>query len=117
MSDWLICYPSTQILFERALPKISKTKMASERAFGVDFALLLVLEFQENVGGFLLCPPFQNGRRMLGDKAQTFRSFTGKEPFPSLLLVAVCRVEKCSATGTKNKLLPHVCNVYRTGSV
>ena len=35
---------------------------------------------------------------MLGDKAQTFRrftvlAFTGKEPFPSLLLVVVCRVE------------------------
>ena len=66
---------------------------------------------------FLLCPPFQNGRKMLGDKAQTFRRLlfsliiTGKEPFPSSLLVAVCRVEKCSATGTKNKFLPHVCNV------
>ena len=32
LSDWLICYPSTQTLFERALPKILKTKMASERA-------------------------------------------------------------------------------------
>ena len=39
----------------------------------LDFALFLALVFQENVGGFLLCPPFQNGRKMLGDKAQTFR--------------------------------------------
>ena len=49
---------------------------------------------------------------MLGDKAQTFRrlpfslllQFTGKQLFSSLLLlllVAVCMVEKCSATGIK----------------
>ena len=50
-----------------------------------DFALLLVIEFQENVGGFLLCPPSQNGRKMLGDKAQTFRRL----PF-SLLLASNC---------------------------
>ena len=51
-------------------------------------------------------PPFQNGRKLLGDKAQAFRRlpfspFTGKERFPSLLLVAVYRVEKCSAAGAK----------------
>ena len=59
--------------------------MASERAIHVDFALLLVLEFQENVGGFLLCPPFQNGWKMLGDKSETFRRL----PF-SLLLASNC---------------------------
>ena len=32
LSDWLICFPSTQTLFEHALLKILKTKMASERA-------------------------------------------------------------------------------------
>ena len=49
LSDWLICFPGTQTLFEHALPKILKTKMASERAISChDF----VLEFQENVGGF-----------------------------------------------------------------
>ena len=37
--------------------------------------------------------------------------FYCKELFPSLLLVAVSRVEKCSATGAKNKFLLHVCNV------
>ena len=79
LSDWLICYLSTQTLFERALPKISKTK------FHVDFALLLAEEFQENFGGFSLCPPFQNGRRLLGDKALTFRRL----PF-SLLLARNC---------------------------
>ena len=30
LSDWLICYPSTQTLFECALLKIWKTKMATE---------------------------------------------------------------------------------------
>ena len=34
----LICYPSTQTLFEHALPKILKTEMASER---VNFMLTL----------------------------------------------------------------------------
>ena len=34
---------------------------------------------------FLLCPPFQNGRKMLGDKAQMFRRL----PF-SLLLANNC---------------------------
>ena len=83
MSDWLICYPSTQTLFERALPKISKTKMASEGA--IHFALLLAEGLQENVGGFSLCPPFQNGRKLLGDKVQAFRRL----PF-SLLLAWNC---------------------------
>ena len=32
LSDWLICHPSTQTLFERALLNFLKTKMASERA-------------------------------------------------------------------------------------
>ena len=53
--------------------KSQKQRWRPKERFRVDFALLLVLEFQENVGGFLLCPPFQNGRKMLGDKAQTFR--------------------------------------------
>ena len=53
--------------------KSHKQRWRPKERFRVDFALLLVLEFQENVGGFLLCPPFQNGRKMLGDKAQTFR--------------------------------------------
>ena len=59
--------------------------MASEERFHVDFALLLAEGFQENVGGFLLCPPFQNGRKLLGDKAQAF----GRLPF-SLLLARNC---------------------------
>ena len=50
---------------------------------------LLVLEFQENVGGFLLCPPFQNGRKMLGDKVRTFRRF------PFLLLLASNCFPRC----------------------
>ena len=37
--------------------------------------------------------------------------FYCKELFPSLLLVAVSMVEKCSVTGAKNKFLLHVCNV------
>ena len=32
LSDWLICFPSTQTLLEHALLKTLKTKMASERA-------------------------------------------------------------------------------------
>ena len=54
LSDWLICYPSTQTLFERALPKILKTKMASERAKSFRkmlevFLLSSFSEWQENV--------------------------------------------------------------------
>ena len=86
--------------------KSQKQRWRPKERFHVDFALLLAEEFQENVAGFLLFPPFQNGRKLLGDKAQTFRRlpfspFTGKELFPSLLLVAVYRVEKCSAAGAK----------------
>ena len=44
-----------------------------------------IIEFQENFGGFLLRSPFQNGRKMLGDKAQTFHRL----PF-SLLLASNC---------------------------
>ena len=61
---------------------------------------------------FLLCPPFQDGRKMLGDKAQTFH----KLPF-SLLLASDCFPRcffcflllfvGCTATGAKNKFLPH----------
>ena len=78
LSDWLICFPSTQTLFEHALLKILKTKMASERRFHVDFALLLVLEFQENVGGFLLCPPFQNGRKCWVIKLKCFVGYRSR---------------------------------------
>ena len=82
----LICYPSTQTLFEHALPKILKNRDGVRKSeFYVDFALLLVGEFQENVGGFLLCPPFQNARKMLGVKARTFCRL----PF-SLLLARNC---------------------------
>ena len=92
LSDWLICYPSTQTIFERALPKIvKKQRWRPKERFHVDFALLLVLEFQENVGGVLLCPPFQNGRKMLGDKAQTFRRLL----FSLLLQGTVSLVASC----------------------
>ena len=60
--------------------------MASEgERFHVDFALLLAEGFQENVGGFSPCPPFQNGRKSLGDKAQAFRRLLF-----SLLLATNC---------------------------
>ena len=109
LSDWLICYPGTQTLFERALPKSEKQRWCPKERFHVDFALLLAEGFQENIGGFSLCPPFQNGRKLLGDKAQAFRRLPFslllvRNCFPRcflLLLVAVCRVEKCSATGAK----------------
>ena len=45
----------------------------------------LLKSFRKIFGGFLLCPPFQNGRRLSGDKAQTFRRL----PF-SLLLARNC---------------------------
>ena len=65
--------------------KSQKQRWRPKERFHVDFALLLAEEFQENFGGFLLCPPFQNGRRLLGDKARTFRRL----PF-SLLLARNC---------------------------
>ena len=63
----------------------NKQRWRLKELFHVDFALLLAEGFQENVGGFSLCPPFQNGRKLLGDKAQTFRRL----PF-SLLLASNC---------------------------
>ena len=66
LSDWLIFFPSTQTLLEHALPKILKTKMASERAISCltwfiacsrvsgkcwrFFTLSSFSEWQENVG-------------------------------------------------------------------
>ena len=81
LSDLFICYPSTQTLFERPVPKIWRPR----KRFHVEFALLLVLEFQKTAGDFSICPPFQNGKKMLGDKAQMF----GRLPF-SLLLASNC---------------------------
>ena len=39
LSDWLISFPSTQTLFQHALSKIVKTKMASRKS---DFMLTLL---------------------------------------------------------------------------
>ena len=49
-------------------------------------------EWQENVGGLLLCLPFQNGRKMLDDKAQTFLRLLfslllARDCFPRCLLL------------------------------
>ena len=74
-SDWLICYPGSQTLTERALPKSSKTKMTSERAIS-SLTLLHRLE---------PCPLFPNGRKMQGGKAQTFHRLRF-----SLLLASNC---------------------------
>ena len=101
-----------RLFFSTRCRESQKQRWRPKERFHVDFALLLVLEFQENVGGFLVCPPFQNGRKMLGDKAQTFRRLPfslllaqASNCFPRcffcFLLPFVWWKEKCSATGTK----------------
>ena len=96
--------------------KSQKQSWHPKERFHVDFALFLAEEFQENVGGFLLCARFQNGRKLLGDKAQTFRRLPA-----SLLLARNCfhrffllhqTEEICSATGVKTSSY-HTCINFR----
>ena len=49
---------------------------------------------------------FRNGKKLLGDKAQTFRRLPfslllARNCFPRCFLLPFVRVEKCSATGAK----------------
>ena len=82
---WLIVTLVLRLFLSTRCRKSKKQRWRPKERFHVDFALLLAEGLQENVGGFSLCPPFQNGRTLLGDKAQAFRRL----PF-SLLLARNC---------------------------
>jgi len=56
------------------------------------FVLSSFSEWQENVG-----------RKSSNFSQVTVFAFTGEQLFPSWLLVAGCRVEKCSATSAKTR--------------
>ena len=78
--------------YSRALWRLCRRALARSRIPPATQATLLpVLEFQENVGGFLLCPPFQNGRKMLGDKF-VYSCFDKGCPTKALKRTRQCRL-------------------------